>query len=89
MMRVGLDEGGARARSTQASVVQARGPRRRGRGRRRIFDPVNIRLAAKPGELALGVVAMALLGAAMASSSGIRREDGDGLAVAEGVEGAW
>ena len=53
-----------------------------------IFDPVNIGFAAEPGELAFGVVAMALLrgGDGFGFGEGAV-ECGEGLAVAEGVEG--
>ena len=52
------------------------------------FDPVDVGLAAEPGELALGVVAVALLGGATASSRwSLAAQDGEGLPVAEGVEG--
>ena len=53
-----------------------------------VFDPVDIGFAAEPGELAFGVVAMALLSGGDGFGFGHGSVDcGDGLAVAEGVQG--
>ena len=51
------------------------------------LDPMDIGLAAKPGELTLGVVAMALLGGGDGLGKGeLAAEVGGGLAVAERIE---
>ena len=53
------------------------------------FEPVHVGFAAKPGELALGVVAVALLGLGYGLLAGeFVFEDGDGFGVAERGEGA-
>ena len=52
-------------------------------------EPVDVRVAAEPGELALGVVAMALGGGSDGFFAGdLVAQDGDGLGVAERGEGA-
>lgn len=52
------------------------------------FEPVDFGFAAEPGELALGVVAMALLGLGDGFVAGeFIAQDGDGLGVAEGLQG--
>jgi len=53
-----------------------------------VFDPVDIGFAAEPGELAFGIVAMALLGGGDGFGFGEGAVDcGECLAVAEGIEG--
>ena len=52
-------------------------------------EPVDVGVAAEPGELALGVVAVALLGLDDGLLAGeLVAEDGGGFGVAEGGEGA-
>jgi hypothetical protein len=53
----------------------------------KVFDPGHLRLAAKPGQLAFGIVAMALLGSLDCSlNAQCARQHGHCLPVAEGVQ---
>ena len=79
-------DGGARGR-LEIGLHQLDGCLHRAELIAECFNPMDVWLAAKPGELALGIVAMALLGCGYRLSPLPRTiHHGSGLSVAEGVE---